>query len=139
MANANQIIPRSQQHGTIYTKPRDRHNNADNFLQQIAKIPSKCKATKWQWTTMDYLYKLMALQQISQNLQCTEIWFRFANQWLSDETSCTHVVRQRNKSWKGKLLSSYPAQLSYLDDSVICSNKSVPSQTQASRHLINTT
>jgi len=39
MANANQIIPRNQQHGTIDTKPRDR--------QQCGQLTSRNCENSW--------------------------------------------------------------------------------------------
>jgi len=112
MANANQIIPRSQQHGTMETKPRHRQQ-CGQLISRNCENSCQVQSHKMTMNNNGPFIQIMALQQISQNLQCTEIWLGFANQWVSDETCCTHVMRLRNKSWNDKLQSSYPAQLSF--------------------------
>jgi len=79
MANTNQIIPRSQQHGAIDTKPRDRQQYGQGSSRNCENS-CQIQCHKMIMNNNGLFIQMMALQQISQNLQCTEIWLGFANQ-----------------------------------------------------------
>jgi len=79
MANANQIIPRSQQHGTIDMKTRDRQQCGQLFSRNCENS-CQTQSHKMTMNNNGVFIQMMALQQLSQNLQCTEILLGFENQ-----------------------------------------------------------